>query len=589
MDDEKKKKRAVTSQVLDYYKKHSRDKDLSRYFCGSSGSLVAESPIECSIKKNTESAEILKPKSCLKVNSIDESDDVDVNINIEIGDHVKPVEVKSTLVSEADNLKASSPTSSVNSNKKLEWDNGADIGYENCDKKILHKSLSLPVLSTLEKVALQKTVLQQSNEDRKFDLNKIQRTTSNTSSTSTSHKDIFASSSSSSVRKEIQKEYFSSTSATSAPQRYETSTESSDCQLNKTNFISKNVGNPLAESTPYINVKKSAQNFLENQNIKQTFANTTKNLRKKNHSSSCENLSSTSSSGGILKKWNSNSDLLMKNKMIKLCISKPVTLECFASIPHKDEIIQTSLSRNKSMAVQTDTEQKAKLIEQINYNNSAYIERQKVIYLDHLENKNIVPPLNLESIISNSNSFEFIPGKDLQPSESNSSSSETETETTKNNLRRSTAKSNLTTLSLTSQSSRSSPLGDLLSAKHSSLLISDIEKSIDLLQKLLKSKKYDSVTKKHYLKKIVQKIINNQYVDDSSTDLNEENNKMKQNFDAKKTAMKLKENVPWVPAPQKSSDRKEENLKMETNRGTGSSERSSKLRYPQFTITGDLF
>lgn len=63
-------------------------------------------------------------------------------------------------IEEVKDVRAVSPTSSVTSNKKLEWDSGADIGYELAQKhKFVQRSASLPILTNLEKVDLRKSFL----------------------------------------------------------------------------------------------------------------------------------------------------------------------------------------------------------------------------------------------------------------------------------------------------------------------------------------------------------------------------------------------------------------------------------------------
>ncbi|KAL3268159.1 hypothetical protein HHI36_007286 [Cryptolaemus montrouzieri] len=60
-------------------------------------------------------------------------------------------------------------------------------------------------------------------------------------------------------------------------------------------------------------------------------------------------------------------------------------------------------------------------------------------------------------------------------------------------------------------------LAEMISLNQSRDLNTDVKRSINILQKLLKSKKYDQSTKKYYIKKIVEKIVESRYSDDSTT------------------------------------------------------------------------
>lgn len=91
---------AITKNVIDYYKKYSQNPDLPKYFSGSSLSYLPE--FKLPEFKETTYTEI--PKIVIQT-------DFDIVIT-----HEK---------NEPENI---SRASSAMSNKKLEWDNGADIG-----------------------------------------------------------------------------------------------------------------------------------------------------------------------------------------------------------------------------------------------------------------------------------------------------------------------------------------------------------------------------------------------------------------------------------------------------------------------------
>lgn len=88
----------ATKNVIDYYKKYSQNPDLPKYFSGSPLSYLPE------FKETVE--EVDTPIIIIET-------DFDVVVTTE-------------EINETENI---SRTSSALSNKKLEWDNGADIGY----------------------------------------------------------------------------------------------------------------------------------------------------------------------------------------------------------------------------------------------------------------------------------------------------------------------------------------------------------------------------------------------------------------------------------------------------------------------------
>lgn len=87
---------AVTKNVMEYYKKYSQNPDLPKYFSGSSVTYLPE--FEEILDENV--PEII------------------IHTDLDIA-----------ITTEEKNELNTSTASSVLSNKKLEWDNGADIGY----------------------------------------------------------------------------------------------------------------------------------------------------------------------------------------------------------------------------------------------------------------------------------------------------------------------------------------------------------------------------------------------------------------------------------------------------------------------------
>lgn len=87
---------AVTKNVMNYFKKYSQNPELPKYFSGTSVSYLPEFK---------ETIEVVKPEIVIQT-------ELDIVITNE----------------EKNEPETTSRASSVMSNKKLEWDNGADIG-----------------------------------------------------------------------------------------------------------------------------------------------------------------------------------------------------------------------------------------------------------------------------------------------------------------------------------------------------------------------------------------------------------------------------------------------------------------------------
>lgn len=92
---------AITKNVIDYYKKYSQNPDLPKYFSGSSVSYLPEFKLPV-FKENID---VETPKIIIQT-------DFDI-----------------VITQEKNEPETISRASSAMSNKKLEWDNGADIGY----------------------------------------------------------------------------------------------------------------------------------------------------------------------------------------------------------------------------------------------------------------------------------------------------------------------------------------------------------------------------------------------------------------------------------------------------------------------------
>lgn len=414
----------ISKQIVDYYKKYSQSRHLPKYFSGTSLSYMPPIVKEDEI--------VTKPAPIIVIDSTETST------------QEAPLE--------AEEPKQTSPTSSITSNRKLEWDNGADIGYSNYEKSKLHKSLSLPTLTDsvpkITKPKLQSqiiTVISFSSPDEQKSRSSSSEAPQNPVSSSSSYSEApqkQVSSSSSSCQ--IQEPIIQSTSSSGAKP------PSSSSSLS---FLKHKIGSPEAESTPKI----------------------TQGLSKKS---------------------------VFKNN-ITLCVTKPILIQCHDDKKRgTDKKIQTSISEGLSKCVQTGSS-----LEIVTPRKSPE-QNQSVIVLQYESDLKSSSSGGL--VASHCDSFEYF----------------------RENRERS-----VPNLVASSDSSKDLPLSQIITEKQSNNLIDDIDRSIKLLQKLLKSKKYDPVTKKRYIRKIVDKIVDNKY-DDSTTS---------SELFVPKKQQKLEENIPWCP------------------------------------------
>ncbi|XP_066147218.1 uncharacterized protein [Euwallacea fornicatus] len=121
-----------TERIFEYYQKYSQNRHLPKYFSGTSLSYLPPIVLE-------DDAQIAGP-------SIIHDDP------ILISEVVKISIAKAELVDESS--AHSSLSESPSGHKKLEWDNGADIGYDSVRKgtEIIKKSSSLPILHKLKSI-----------------------------------------------------------------------------------------------------------------------------------------------------------------------------------------------------------------------------------------------------------------------------------------------------------------------------------------------------------------------------------------------------------------------------------------------------
>lgn len=411
-----------------------------------------------------------------------------------------------------------SPASSVASNRKLEWDNGADIGYDNYQAlKTLQKSLSLPVLSV------------QGSGDLRFspEGQKIESDSNiKTSSTNESSDDLIGATEAD----------FETKSESNAQSEVKSASES-DLEhvatvLQKTQKSYRKIGAPIANSTPIC------------ENVREKYSKEEVLPRK-----------SSDSSENSLKRSASCVEITLQPKLnqikpICLCITKPITVECISDKPIENKQIQTTLTKNSSAAVQTD-----KIMPEIKTVAVQNSPKSAVLYIEHSSSEkgdDFQSSSNSDNPISKCNSFEYLSGDGFANAKSNDKDSEKSVPESRKSESEKSVPESKKSVSESEKSVPESdlPLGQLISQKQSNHLINDIEKSVNLIQKLANSKRYDDITKKYYMKKIVEKIVSNCYSGDNSDansskkEINKENEVKSRNKEEEKY---LHDNLPWKP------------------------------------------
>ncbi|GJQ75653.1 hypothetical protein Trydic_g17729 [Trypoxylus dichotomus] len=456
----------LTSQVLDYCNKYSQNENFSSYLRGS-----------VDIKVDSKNEEI---------QSLIGSENNENNVNTGNID---------------EQARFPSPTSSITSNRKLEWDNLADIGYGNYVKqKCLHKSLSLPVLTTLEKIQL---------SERKLQVNREGNLTNHGTQTQSSVKYLPCESVSSSSCKEIPslvstettsslKDNVSAIDTTSTVSSLsklltiatETNTTDIDCTVvngNVVDSLEKYVGLPMAESTP--NNVKERNDLATNVEIEEIIESKPNSSGK----NSPVNMKS--------EEWPSGNSNLKELKCVAKCfrnnikhlsLTKPLAVECHDIRPISDKDIQTStIIETISVAIQTDDYRE-------NYDNIAenkiqpiYEEKRIVEYVKHRSSidessvRSLGTNTDSNIIMSRCNSFEYLCSDNVVNSpeihKNRIENSVSDYSSGDKNVPRTTEikKGIMETEKTSDASSKANPLAELISTKLSEHVITDVEKNDD--------------------------------------------------------------------------------------------------------------
>lgn len=397
-------KKTFPDPVFEYYEKFSQNPELPKYFTG----------INKEIKKITQinsprgtAYELLSPRIFEISKPISDNEEI-LKTSRTITHEVNP----GTSINEDDNeIEIKSPSSSIASHKKLEWDSGADIGYSNYQKLSTHKSASFPNLLTIvpnlvdiaidafEKIEIKRenpflennTVIPTTSKPDSvptpstvFSIKSEKSNLSSNSSTQyessksdmTSKKSVSSSTSSEPL---INPSFTLSSSSTDNILNKKSSNSSEGCEpcnlkninmdkpLETMSFIKKRIGIPAAQSTPTdVGNSKSKKKFdtfpckLDpcckiDDNI---ICEPEKNTLIQNSLDVVNNKPNVKSNVS-----NSSPNLQIPGNIIRelnLCITKPIKVECIdkqeKKLCNKDS--QTTLvSRHITVGIQTENEE----------------------------------------------------------------------------------------------------------------------------------------------------------------------------------------------------------------------------------------
>ncbi|XP_057664522.1 uncharacterized protein LOC130898932 isoform X2 [Diorhabda carinulata] len=414
-----------TKQILEYYRKYSQSRDLPKYFSGSVQYLpkIVDDDDEESLETRT-------------INNIKvtESEIENCGPNIEL-----------------------SPTGSTTSNRKLEWDSLGDIGY-------IQRSASLPILTGLE------------TKEQKGNNIKIVILPYTSSSEVSSERNTLQSSLSS----HLEEKCIPTTSSSISKEQQRSSTDLESPQSDKkiTEFqqsldsIKKKIGLPGAHSTPYDS---------------QSWSNKKITKKPKDFENSIEQFKQSDSDKASINKEKVDADGSREidkpsKKVVNLCLTKPLLLDCLSHI------------NTKKLTIGIQTDDSLQVPKQ---------PHQLVTYYKHYDTLKVssdsAKSTSSNAVASKCDSFEYIKNDSNDVKLGNNDAPVENLELTKSNKINDPVKS------------ESSPQSE------NDLKTNDIERGVYVLQRLIKSKRYDSTTKKRYIKKVLQKITESKYLGDSST------------------------------------------------------------------------
>ncbi|XP_044726840.1 uncharacterized protein LOC123290647 [Chrysoperla carnea] len=447
---------SVSKLTVEYLKKFGQNRDLQQYF-------VLSTPLAKSdenLNMNTQPMETKIPASIL-IGS--KKLPLWSDLNSASTSRTPACEYQKTFDHENIDTGRLSSASSVISDKRLEWDSGADVGYVNYyNSKHKEKSLSLPALSTIES-SRDNSLSSNSCASKKQTF--VESTPAHTTGTNT-HK------------------FF---------------------QQNETEITAIPIENPEENVTN--NLQKDKSVSLEDTRLKPE-SSPKKSL-------SQIDLSNIEKSSSVIENMYIFSPMFIKtlkgNKKDGETDKK------------SDKIIQTTLEKVSKLSSNTSD---VALFESACDNDSSFSKGAKTNRTGEFSSRN---KTNSGLQIPTSSSFEYIPGNKYNLSGFGASSSNENQASSKDNQNQ----VNTSDLDLdpklmdinTSRSSNSSnhtqdssghSIGSILMAsQYSTDLTKDLEHTVSAMRNIIEAKQYNEIDKKRLIRKIVKKIVNTHYDDDT--------------------------------------------------------------------------
>ncbi|KAH1009626.1 hypothetical protein HUJ04_001955 [Dendroctonus ponderosae] len=454
-----------TEQVLDYYKKYSQNRNLPKYFSGSS---IAYLP---------------------PIVAYDEAPATTFLPTIHPNSAVIISEVKVTVHEEEIIDQEASSSSSSSHSRKLEWDNGADIGYSSVMKSRLklQKSSSLPILDKTEpNTKVPSTIITHSTSDEKIGLLLFSSSSSKEESSKNSARQSSRTDSEPTSRKTF---HATSTETPSSSSKASKCSEAdSDVakfgEFQKTlDFLKQKIGLPGAHSTPYLEAMSAERRRTVTEQMVAESSATPVSQRNAAHEKAGEGLQMENQTSSPKRPQQLNPPVVLrrkqpkdrihrnvKAKIVELSISTPINVNC------KTSDVKTVLPK----AVQTEHITQQHIETQFNCEN----DQEPPLPIDQ-------PEAVSEELSGSASSFEYI---NLNK---NSTQKKSSIENTQTRIERRTSSVSgvLKQISLSKTSTESSSLSKTSSE--------DIDLHLRILQKLLRSKKLQSSTKRKYIHKLL--------------------------------------------------------------------------------------
>lgn len=275
--------------------------------------------------------------------------------------------------------------------------------------------------------------------------------------------------------------------------------------VNTLSYLKKKIGFPEAQSTPHNNDNKKEDVPLITEtpvvsNLERRPRNVNALLddyqKSKENESNKIQTQSNQTPTEAKKPIHNQLETKENKKSVSLFVTKPIFVECISSPP---KTLKGGSIKQTSVDTQTDPFLGKDLLQTIEKH--SVVENQALKFCEHSDSDPdaVSTQTGSELVESNCNSFKYVKNLEAQkpPPTSHMQKSQNTVE-------------NMPILSMKEQTD------DYDDISISSNVSDDIEKNSLILQKLLRSKKYDKSTKRRYIKRILQKIMESKYLEESS-------------------------------------------------------------------------